>query len=551
MSWPRAGLFLYGALVASGQQNWTQQTPATAPSARYGAVMAYDTLHQQVVLFGGEAIVGKFSEAVNDTWLWNGATGTWTQASPAHSPPVRTYAQGAYDQARQQLVLFGGAGGTGADLADTWVWDGTDWTQKSPSAQPAARDESAMVYDEIRQQVVLFGAGGTDVAGDTWVWDGTTWTQKHPTNSPVTLNAPTMAYDIARQQTVLYGGSNSDFGTGVYGMLGDTWVWDGTDWTKQTPATSPPLGGFGAMAYDSALQEVVLFPGFDPSGNDIQGTWVWNGVTWAALTVSTNPPPRNSGSNQMAYDASQQQMVLFGGFSNSTGALGDTWTLGASASPVAVTITVPAGVQFTFNGTTYTGTQIINIVPGGYTLSTNSPQATGTGTQAVFLSWSDTGAQSHTVTVGSSAVSVTGVFKTQYLLTASANPVAGGTVSVDTPGPYYDFSTVVNVSEAPATGYTFTGWSSVCGGVSSPCPVTMNAPVTIAANFAAQQYTVNINVPAGILYSFDGDRVHWAAEFFGPSGGYALTVITPPQPLGTGVKLSFFPGPTEARHRTA
>jgi hypothetical protein len=323
----RVACFLFGALMAAGQDNWVQPTPATSPSPRYGAVMAYDTLHQQVVLFGGEAIVGKFSEPVNDTWLWNGAAGTWTQASPVHSPPVRTYAQCAYDEARQQLVLFGGADSTGAYLADTWVWDGTDWTQESPSTKPPARYESAMVYDEIRQQVMMFGGSGPDLFADTWVWDGTNWTQKHPVNSPVDRDLPIMAYDVARQQTVLYGGSDSGVGTGIYGLLGDTWVWDGTNWTQKTPATNPPLGGGGALAYDSALQEVVLFGGFDANANDIPGTWVWNGITWAALNVSTNPPSRDSGSNQMAYDASQQQMVLFGGSSNSTGTLGDTWIL--------------------------------------------------------------------------------------------------------------------------------------------------------------------------------------------------------------------------------
>ena len=36
-------------------------------------------------------------------------------------------------------------------------------------------------------KVVLFGgspSGQGDVVGDTWVWDGTQWTEEHPAHSP-------------------------------------------------------------------------------------------------------------------------------------------------------------------------------------------------------------------------------------------------------------------------------------------------------------------------------------------------------------------------------
>src|SRR5437762_6158578 len=46
------------------------------------AGMAYDAVSKKVVLFGGwmgTAVLG-------DTWLWDGATMTWTRARPLHSP---------------------------------------------------------------------------------------------------------------------------------------------------------------------------------------------------------------------------------------------------------------------------------------------------------------------------------------------------------------------------------------------------------------------------------------------------------------------------------
>ena len=32
-----------------------------------------------------------------------------------------------YDPQRDQIVLYGGFDATGAELDDTWLWDGSDW----------------------------------------------------------------------------------------------------------------------------------------------------------------------------------------------------------------------------------------------------------------------------------------------------------------------------------------------------------------------------------------------------------------------------------------
>ncbi len=70
----------------------------------------------------------------------------------------------AYDPARAQVVLFGGAGSSG-NLADTWVWDGNNWTQKNPTNSPPAQYGHAMATDSTHMNVVLNGQG------ETLVWD--------------------------------------------------------------------------------------------------------------------------------------------------------------------------------------------------------------------------------------------------------------------------------------------------------------------------------------------------------------------------------------------
>jgi hypothetical protein len=253
---------------------WTQQHPAVAPSARTGAAMVYDPASRQLLLFGGGATTGTgFS---NETWTWNGTA--WTLLHPSTSPPAREDNSLVYDAATKTVLMF--AGWHGAYWDDTWSWNGTTWTQLSPATSPSGRDSYAVVYDPATKQVILFGGfrGGGYTPGDTWSWDGTTWTQLSPATSPgVDVFAWQAAYDAASHQVLLFGG---DEGGGTFGNA--TWTWTGTNWSKLSPAASPPVRAFGTMTYDSADQRVVLFAGSENAlltfPTDI---WGWNGSTWS------------------------------------------------------------------------------------------------------------------------------------------------------------------------------------------------------------------------------------------------------------------------------
>ena len=82
-------------------------------------------------------------------------------ASAQSSPSPRSAHSAAWDAARGELVVFGGFAGR-LPTDETWVWNGT-WTLKNPTNRPPARVYANMVYDEARQQVVLFG-GSEDAA---------------------------------------------------------------------------------------------------------------------------------------------------------------------------------------------------------------------------------------------------------------------------------------------------------------------------------------------------------------------------------------------------
>jgi hypothetical protein len=119
----------------------------------------------------------------------------------------------------------------------------------------------------------------------------------------------------ALKLVVLFGGWNGQ-------PLGDTWVWDGTNWAK---GQFGPVSRCGpAMAYDATRQEIVMFGGDCVWGMD--DTWTWN-RTWTQRFPRSSPPLRfNAG---VAYDAEHEQVVLFGGQGNrqeSDFTRKDTWT---------------------------------------------------------------------------------------------------------------------------------------------------------------------------------------------------------------------------------
>ena len=182
-------------------------------------MMAYDAAAGNVVLFGGLSSNGYMCDnCLNDTWEWNGST--WTEEFPATSPSARLGATMAYDAATGNVVLFGGYDNSGV-LNDTWIWNGSTWTEESLTSSPPARYLAAMTYDAVAGNVVLFGGEDSsgNVLNDTWVWSGSTWTEESLTNQPPARFAPTMAYDATTGNIVLFGGDGNRLN-----VFNDTWT---------------------------------------------------------------------------------------------------------------------------------------------------------------------------------------------------------------------------------------------------------------------------------------------------------------------------------------
>jgi hypothetical protein len=204
--------------------SWTEQHPATSPSPRSDATAAYDAARGKVVLFGGCCSGEGFAPTpFAETWTFDGTT--WKQEHPASSPSERINAAMAYDAARGKVVLFGGyVHGSGNESNDTWIWDGTGWKLQQPAASPPDQGSHAeMAYAAESQNVVLFGwfpPGGPQ----TWAWDGTNWTQQTPASSPPYTVRWSMAFDSKQRVIVLF----DEVSAGPT----QTWAWNGRDWNR-------------------------------------------------------------------------------------------------------------------------------------------------------------------------------------------------------------------------------------------------------------------------------------------------------------------------------
>jgi uncharacterized protein (TIGR03437 family) len=319
-------LFFAPLLAAQTAANWTEVFSTANPPKRESHAMAYDSAAGSVVMFGGYS--GSGGTNFGDTWTWNPILGWEQNRFLATSPPARSLHAMAYDSVHGEVVLFGGADSSGDILNDTWVYSGgSTWTQKSPPASPPGRVYHTMAFDSAHGQVVLFGGAATDsvitappALGDTWLWNGTTWTQASPQTSPSPRYLDALAYDSAHGQVVLFGGQDVN-----ENPLGDTWVWDGFNWTQKSPQTSPPLGTGGAMAYDSTHGQVVLF-------GATGATWIWDGSNWTKESPQTSPPGRYLA--PLTYDSTDDLVFLFGG-NNGLTIFDDTWTWTGAALPAA------------------------------------------------------------------------------------------------------------------------------------------------------------------------------------------------------------------------
>jgi len=340
---------------------------------------------------------------------------------------------------------------------------------------------------------------------------------------------------------------------GVFSATWQLWNWNASAATVTsksaivftTSATAPSTVAIGAGAPISLTVNQtgtgtltngnVELQIFNAAGTAV-ATQVWSGQNFAAGQTL-----------QYSYTWTPSASLAPGAYTVDVGVFDGGWstdyywntdaTITVTAAQTGITIqTSPAGLQFTVDGgAAQTAPQTLNLSQGPHTIAVATTQAGPAGTQYVFTGWSDNGAASHSITVGSTGAIYTASFKTQYQLTISASPAAGGSVTPATGG-YYDSGSSVPISATPASGYSFSVWTgSVAAASSAATSVTMNAPETVVANFLTVTAVTIHTSPTGLQFSIDSGLAQTAPQTVNLSQGPHTIAVATPQagPAGT------------------
>ncbi len=242
---------------------------------------------------------------------------------PNSAPSARSNSPITYDSESDQIIIFGGVkkAVTQERYNDTWIYDynTNTWENKTPIVSPGRRNGHSMAYDSESDRSILYGGLKTyydppsSVEGwnDTWSYDHNSniWVEMNPEEYPSTRMCAAMKYDSESDKMVLFGGWSEDRTD-----LGETWIYDfnNNSWTMQTPVSSPSARYRPAMAYDSESDQMILFGGMSET-TAMRDTWTYDysSNTWTNMNPSTAPPARILAA--MVYDKSVDRIIFFGG----------------------------------------------------------------------------------------------------------------------------------------------------------------------------------------------------------------------------------------------
>lgn len=92
--------------------------------------------------------------------------------------------------------------------------------------------------------------------------------------------------------------------------------------TAEITAGPPALANF-SMVVDATNGDLVVFGGYGPDSNPSATTWTWDGSSWTRRHPVHSPPPRMAAA--ATFDAARGVVVLFGGSAPGGKNLNDTW----------------------------------------------------------------------------------------------------------------------------------------------------------------------------------------------------------------------------------
>jgi hypothetical protein len=172
-------VYFTGGLTAAydvPQRKWSDLAPPHAPPPVLGGSLAYNPVHDEMVLSGGGHVAEPRPDGrvvgYTGTWVYSFRDKDWRRLALADEPPPRTNTRAVCDSRNQVLVVFGGDGQSHY-LADTWLFDlkSRQWRRSRAPGGPEARAGHFTVYDPETRRVIIGGGYNRRDLTDQWAYD--------------------------------------------------------------------------------------------------------------------------------------------------------------------------------------------------------------------------------------------------------------------------------------------------------------------------------------------------------------------------------------------
>src|SRR5690606_22604096 len=145
---------------------WREIPSATSPGSRIFSNMVYVPRDDRILLTGG---LGPGWRGDHDTWAWDGEA--WHKLLKT-GPSPRMRHSAVYDTVRRETLIINGARGP-APIREIWAWNGQEWAIRHQGGGPPEHVHNGAAFDQARGELVYFG--GSTTSGTTWTWNGHMW----------------------------------------------------------------------------------------------------------------------------------------------------------------------------------------------------------------------------------------------------------------------------------------------------------------------------------------------------------------------------------------
>lgn len=172
---------------------WSQVNPggvsSSLPAGRCGFAIESDG-SGNIVIFGGDALIGSSLCATNDVWKFNIGGNSWTAYTPGIIPGR---AECAYiSDGSGNMVIFGGSTNystTFSGYNDVWKINLSTGvlSELSSTGGPGAREAGGVYYSANNSMIIFGGDNGTYIYNGLWNYNLTsqTWYQIGPLNNGI------------------------------------------------------------------------------------------------------------------------------------------------------------------------------------------------------------------------------------------------------------------------------------------------------------------------------------------------------------------------------